>query len=149
MSITRKDVVDAVNDMIAAEFKSGTIYRNREPTSFFRPAFFIFVSGEEREPVAKSIVREKLKISIACLPKLDARSCFDEEKLNDMRQRTISLFDRGYLKVNGETVVVSAAFADEEADRTWIEIICEYHTFRQYSEDYPRMEEINTKYRRV
>jgi len=147
--ITRKMVIDAVNALLAARFPDSTIYRNREPTEFFRPAFLIMSPTVRPENAARNLIRETLYLTLTCFGVTDDFGSCDADELAEMQQQTIDIFRAGWFKVGDRAVKVTASSGGQDLDRAWVDMTSSYHTIREEPPEYPLMEEINTVYREV
>lgn len=81
MNITKAAMINAVNGLLAAEFPTTTVYKNREPTEFLRPAFLIMASLCKTKDVARNIVRETLYLTITCFAPVDDYGNCDSDVL--------------------------------------------------------------------
>lgn len=147
MDITKKAVLDAVNIQLAKAFDDCTIYRNREPVKFLRPALLIISPYQSRASAAKNLVAETLYLTVTCLPQIDDTECCDTDILCDMQQKIIDLFAAGYIIVGERAIKIIASSGGQDLDRAWVDITCQYHISTAMPDDAPKIGKIETNYK--
>ena len=147
MNITKTAMINAVNELLAAEFPTATVYKNKEPTEFLRPAFLIMSPVCKIQGVARNIIRETLYLTITCFAPVDDYGNCDSDELAEIQQRVVDLFCKGFVKVDDRAAKIAASDGGQDLDRAWVDLTCVYHSIRGETENLPMMEQIETRYK--
>jgi len=128
--VTAENILEAINELIAAEYPENAVYVNLCSKDFSRPSFSIELGGEEREPVNRSTVEVKSYFTITCFGEVDERYNSDTEQLRAMQNTIMGLFKAGYISVGDRNLKVRDCTGGMDFDRCWVDLNFSYYDDR-------------------
>lgn len=124
--ITEKDILTAINQLIAEKYPKVAVYINLCPENFIRPSFYIqHVTTSSRDKSCKT-VEQTVFYTITCFIETDSHYNVDAESLMERQTEILNLFRKGYIMIGDRAVKVKASssgFLDGEA---YVELQFEY-----------------------
>ncbi len=128
--LTKSKIREAVNALLVQKYPDYTVYINREPADFTRPAFLITVPRHTPRAANHATLQEKVYLTITCFAAVDGFGNSDTEALDDLQENVLALFRLGYIPVDDRAVKVEASDGGQDLDRAWVDVTCVYHEVR-------------------
>lgn len=124
--IAEKEILLAVNQMLAVQFPQTAVYVNKCPGDFIRPSFFIeHVSTEQKDNSCKTVIKTEI-FQITCFAPVDSHYHSDSELLMERQTDVLNLFRKGYIVIGDRAVKVKAASSGFNEGEAYAELQFEY-----------------------
>ena len=128
--LTKSKIREAVNALLVQKYPDYTVYINREPADFTRPAFLITVPRHTPRAANHATLQEKVYLTITCFAAVDDYGNSDADELDALQEDVLGLFRPGYIAVEDRAVKVEASDGGQDFDRAWVDVTCVYHEVR-------------------
>ena len=124
--ITEKDLLTAINQLLAEEYPQTAVYINLCPQNFIRPSFFLeHVTTSCRDKSCKTI-ELTVDYTITCFMETDSHYHVDAESLMERQTEVIALFRSGYIMVGDRAVKVKASSSGFNEGAAYVDLQLEF-----------------------
>lgn len=144
--IKAKDILTAVNVIIAENYSNYTVYVQACPKDFTRPSFLLEYVRLSRRDVNFSTFEKTVYITITCFISVDKYFRSDMDELVELQENILQLFADGYVNVGNRSIKVKSSTGGIDFDRAYIDLQFEYFDNRTDAEDeIPLVESVQTE----
>lgn len=119
--MTKADILNAVNEILVAQWPERTVYIDVCPVDFDRPSFWLTVEKQQITDANRFLIRKDLRLLLTLYDELDAHYEASWWRLGQETDTAMLLLGVP-LKVAGRTVKLNLKELPREADRALIQI---------------------------
>ena len=144
--IKAKDILTAINVIIAENYPDRTVYVQACPKDFKRPSFLLEYVRLSRRDVNFTTFEKTAYFTITCFISVDKHFRSDMDELVDLQEDILKLFAAGYVNVGNRAIKVKSSTGGIDFDRAYIDLQFEYFDNRTEAEDQtPLVESVQTE----
>lgn len=144
--IKAKDILTAINVIIAEKYPGYPVYPQACPKDFVRPSFLLEYVRTSRRDANRNTLEKTVYFTITCFVQVDKHFRSDMDKLADLQEDIMQLFAGGYVSIGNRAIKVQSSTGGIDFDRAYIDLQFEYFDNRTDAEDNtPLVESVQTE----